>query len=43
MSNHIQTEINNIVIPTNPSVNEITRHHNTNYEHNIIKKTNKHT
>ena len=37
LSNHIQTEIGNIEIPSNPSVNKITRHHYTNYGHNTTK------
>ena len=37
VSNHVQTEIDNIEIPTNPSVSKITRHHYVNYEHNTIK------
>ena len=41
MSNHIQTEID-IEFPTNPSVSKITRHHYINYEHNMIKRINKH-
>ena len=39
MSNHIQTEIDNLEIPTNPtnpSVSEITRYNYISYEHNII-------
>ena len=42
MSNQIQTEIDNIEIPTNPSVSKITRHHYINYEHTTIKTINKH-
>ena len=42
MSNHIQTEIDNIVIPTSPNASKTTRHHYTNHEHNIIKKDNSH-
>ena len=40
MSNHIQTEIDNIDFPTNPSGSEITRQHYTNHEHNLIKVNN---
>ena len=42
MNNHIQTEIDNIEFPTNPSVSKINRHHYINCEHNIIKKIHKH-
>ena len=42
MNNHIQTEIGNIVIPTNPNASKITRHHYNNHEHNIIKKVDNH-
>ena len=42
MSSHIQTEIDNIEIPTNPSVSKITRHHHINYGHHIIKVINQH-
>ena len=42
MSNHIQTEIDNIDFPTNPSGSKITRHHYINHEHNIFKKVNNH-
>ena len=43
MSNHIQTEIDNIEFPTNPNASRITRHNYINHEHNIIKKVNNHT
>ena len=42
MNNHIQTEIDNIEIPTNPGVSKINRPHYIHYEHNIFKKINKH-
>ena len=42
VSNHIQTEIDNIDFPTNPSGSEITRHHYINHEHNIFKEVNNH-
>ena len=42
MSNHGQTEIDNIEMPTNPSVSKIMRHHYINCEHNITTKINKH-
>ena len=42
MSNHMQTEIDNIVIPTKPNASKTTRHHYNNYEHNTIKKVTNH-
>ena len=42
MSNHIQTEIDNIVFPTNPNAGKVTRHHYINHEQNIFKKVNNH-
>ena len=42
MSNHIQTEIDNIEFPTNPGGSKITRHHYINHEPNIHKKVNGH-
>ena len=42
MSNHIQTEIDNIGFPTNPNAGKIIRHHYNNHEHNIIKTVNNH-
>ena len=42
MNNHIQTEVDNIDFPTNPSGSKITRQHYINHEHNIIKKVNNH-
>ena len=36
MNNRIQTEIDNIEFPTNPSGSKINRHHYINYEHTIF-------
>ena len=38
MTNHIQTEIDNIDFPTNPDAGKTTRHYYINHGHNIFKR-----